>query len=583
MQRTLRIALGQINTTLGDINLNIQKMQDYIHESQKLDVDILAFPELAITGYPPEDLLLKPQFVADSVRGIRTLARYCKNIIVVAGFVDFKADNFNAAAVIDNGQIIDVYHKIHLPNYSVFDEERYFSAGSRIPVYKAKDFLFGVNICEDIWYPYAPTYIQALNSAELIININASPFHIGKYEFKKKMLCTRANDASSFIAYVNLVGGQDELVFDGGSMVIDPQGDIISNAGRFKEHLLICDINLDDVIAKRLKDPRYRKPRFVEQSQNVTLIETDYQRKDKYKAIEDTGITIEICEEEEIFNALITGTRDYVLKNGFKKVCLGLSGGIDSAIVAVIAVEALGKDNVDCIFMPSIYTSKQSRDDVYQLAKNLGIHIIEIPISDIFDSYLKTLAPFFKDTNPDITEENIQSRIRGNILMAWSNKFGNLVLTTGNKSEMSVGYATLYGDMAGGFAVIKDVSKTNVYRICRWLNKKHQYDFIPQSILTKAPTAELKENQKDTDTLPPYDTLDKLIEAYIENDVDVHSLLNIIDDTAELRRVLRMIDKSEYKRRQAPLGIKITKRSFGRDRRYPITNKYDIFNSRDMP
>lgn len=578
MQKTLRVALGQINTILGDINLNIEKMQSYIKESINLDVDIIAFPELSITGYPPEDLLLKPQFVEDSLKGINLLSKYCNNIIVIAGFVDFHDDNFNAAAVMNNGQIIDIYHKIHLPNYSVFDEERYFSVGNKIPVYRARDFLFGVNICEDMWYPYGPTYIQSINSAELIININASPFHIGKYKFKQKMLCTRANDSSSFIAYINLVGGQDELVFDGGSMVIDPEGNIIANAKRFEEELLIVDINLESVITKRLKDPRSRKTKAFKHFQNVELIDVDYQRKESRKQITPKKLNTTMSNEEETYNALITGTRDYVSKNGFKKVCLGLSGGIDSSLVAIIAVEAVGKDNVDCLFMPSVYTSKQSRDDAYLLSKNLGIEILEIPISHIFDTYLETLSQHFKDTERDITEENLQSRIRGNILMAWSNKFGHLVLTTGNKSEMSVGYATLYGDMAGGFAVIKDLSKTTVYRICRWINRKHQFDFIPSSILTRPPTAELKENQKDTDTLPPYDILDKIIEAYIEHDVDIYSLLKIFGNKDELRRILRMIDKSEYKRRQAPPGIRVTQRAFGRDRRYPITNRYDIFN-----
>ncbi|MFQ3574734.1 MAG: NAD(+) synthase, partial [Thermodesulfovibrionales bacterium] len=354
-------------------------------------------------------------------------------------------------------------------------------------------------------------------------------------------------------------------------------GNIVGSAERFKEDLLVVDLNLDNVIAKRLKDPRSRKTKIIDNLQKVEFIDIDYQTKGQRRPIDKKHVN-KLSQEEEIYNALITGTRDYVSKNGFKKVCIGLSGGIDSALVTVIAVEALGRDNVDCLFMPSVYTSKESRDDVYLLAKKLDINITEIPITNIFDSYINALSNHFRDKPQDITEENLQSRIRGNLLMAWSNKFGHLVLTTGNKSEMAVGYATLYGDMAGGFAVIKDICKTTVYLICRWLNDKHGYDLIPESIIAKPPTAELRYNQKDTDTLPPYDTLDSIIETYIEHDIDIEGLLSVFKDKNELQRILRMIDKSEYKRRQAPIGIKVTKRAFGRDRRYPVTNRYDIFN-----
>lgn len=588
--KTIRIALCQINPTVGDFTGNTDRIITFMEEAGKFCPDIIAFPELAVSGYPPEDLLLKPQFIRDNLKALKRIQENVNDSIVITGFIDKKDDIYNAAAIIYKGNIVDVYHKCHLPNYGVFDEFRYFQVGTRCPVYQVDDILFGVNICEDIWYPEGPSTIQSLGGAEFIININASPYHIAKTRFRKKMLATRASDSNVMIAYLNMAGGQDELVFDGRSMIFDQNGNLIAEGKGFEEDIIVADLNLEAVFIKRLHDPR-RRQQVVTLKRGVTeriLIDRKIEwSKEKMLScpprfsLPYSLRTTEI-EEEEIYKALVTGTNNYIFKNGFKKVCIGLSGGVDSALVASIAVDAIGRENVIGLFMPSPYTSKESREDVYQLSENLGIKTIEVPITAVFNSYLETFKRSFGEVahydkiDKDTTEENIQARIRGNILMAFSNRFGWLVLTTGNKSEMSVGYATLYGDMAGGFAVIKDVPKTLVYKLCRWKNIKAERQIIPERILIREPSAELKPGQKDTDTLPPYEILDPILRAYIEEDMSFEELLEIQSGCGKerIKEVVRMIDTSEYKRRQSPPGIKITPRAFGKDRRFPITNKY---------
>ncbi|MCL4536882.1 MAG: NAD+ synthase [Nitrospirae bacterium] len=589
--KTVRIALCQINPTVGDFDGNVKKIIQFIKDAGKFNPDIIAFPELAITGYPPEDLLLKPQFIEDNLNALGNIKSIVDDFVVIVGFVDKKDDIFNAAAVIHKKEIIDVYHKIHLPNYGVFDEFRYFQAGTRYPVYQIDGVIFGVNICEDIWYPEGPAAVQALSGAEFIININASPYHIGKSGFREKMLSTRASDSSVIVTYLNTVGGQDELVFDGRSFVVDQNGDIFAAAKQFEEDMIVVDLDLDAVFIKRLRDPRRRQQVIALQKGKIEkiIIEGEKRRMGETEKRSPAPSPIHrfaspIHVEGEVYSALVLGTRDYIYKNGFKEVCIGLSGGIDSSLVAAIAVDAIGKDNVTGIFMPSPYTSKESREDVYELSKNLGIKVIEVPINNIFEVYLNTLKPEFTPPIPplakrgiegvDTTEENLQARIRGNILMAFSNKFGSLVLTTGNKSEMSVGYATLYGDMAGGFAVIKDVPKTLVYEVCKWKNQKEGRMVIPERVLWKEPSAELRPDQKDTDTLPPYEVLDPILRAYIEDDKSFDEIINLGCAEECAKKVIKMVDTSEYKRRQSPPGIKITPRAFGRDRRFPITNRY---------
>ncbi|HIJ59327.1 MAG TPA: NAD+ synthase [Nitrospirae bacterium] len=582
MSKIARIALGQFNPCLGDIMGNIEKIKDFINTAKDYKADIIAFPELAITGYPPEDLLLRPQFIDDNINALMSLARNVDDIIAIVGFVDSSDDIYNALAVIHKKEIIHRYHKIFLPTYSVFDEDRYFKAGNSCPIIKTNDFSFGVNICEDIWHPNGPSYWQSLSGAELIININASPFYAGKSDFKKKMLCTRANDYLVYIAHVNSFGGQDELVFDGGSMIIDCGGNIIAEARRFDEDLLIADIDLGDVYNKRLHDPRRRKRNAFNTLYPIeTILINNKSISRKKPRINIVPVQTQCSIEEEIYNALVIGTRDYVKKNSFQKVCIGLSGGIDSSLTAKIAVDALGADNVLGVLMPSRFTSQESIEDANELAQRLKIKSIELSIMDIFDAYLSTLSKVFENLKTDLTEENLQARIRGNILMALSNKFNYLVLTTGNKSELSVGYATLYGDMAGGFAVLKDLSKTMVYKICHWINDSSGQIVIPKRVLTKEPTAELRENQKDSDSLPPYDELDIIIEFYIEQDRTISEIIDLSKiNPNTVIKTIKMIDQSEYKRRQSPPGVKISQRAFGRDRRYPITNRYHKISDR---
>lgn len=573
--KTVRIALAQINPTVGELEGNAEKIISFIRAAEDYSADIIAFPELSVTGYPPEDLLLKPQFIRDNLDALKKIKEEVWDITAIIGFVDRKNDIYNAAAIIHNKTIVDIYHKMYLPNYGVFDEFRYFQSGTRFPLYTIGDVTFGVNICEDIWYPEGPAHIQSIFGAELIININASPYHIGKAEFREKMLSTRATDNAAVIAYLNTVGGQDELVFDGHSLVLDEKGEVICRGKQFKEELIFIDLNLDTVFMQRLHDPRRRQEEIASAERSKVeriIISREMPQKTKKQIpTRESGI---LSPAEEIYNALVLGTSDYVAKNKFGSAVIAVSGGVDSGLVATIAVDALGKDNVKGLFMPSPYTSEESREDAFGLAKNLGIKLLEIPIAGIYSVYLKTLEEEFKGLATDTTEENIQARIRGNILMAFSNKFNWLVLTTGNKSEMSVGYATLYGDMAGGFAVIKDVPKTVVYELCKWRNEKAGGPLIPERVLHKEPSAELKAGQKDTDTLPPYHVLDPILKAYVEEDRSFDDIVSMDCDAECVEKVISMIDRSEYKRRQSPPGIKITKKAFGRDRRFPITNRY---------
>ena len=578
---TIRIGLAQINASVGDLEGNVKKILQIAEEASRQGVDILSFPELAITGYPPEDLLLKPKFVEDNYASLEKIAKKTAklDIAIVTGFVDRSDSIYNAAAVISKGKITGIYHKNYLPNYGVFDEKRYFKSGTVCSIYIIWGIPVGINICEDIWYPDGPCMSQALAGAQLIININSSPYHAGKWRFRERMVSTRASDSAVFIAYTNMVGGQDELVFDGHSMVFDPKGELIARGRQFEEDLIVADIDLRLVELTRLHDPRRRAMMFSQHAiSNVTTIKVSDSIPTKTKKkLQLPSKSIEPFNSvEEIYKALVLGTKDYVRKNGFKGVVVGLSGGIDSAIVAAIAVDAIGKKNVSGVFMPSQYTMSESGEDVQELTRNLGIRLVNIPIQDIFKNYLNTLSEEFAGLKPDVTEENIQARIRGNIIMALSNKFGWLVLTTGNKSEMSVGYATLYGDMAGGFAVIKDVPKTVVYELARYRNSKDQYGVspIPERVLVKEPTAELRPGQKDTDTLPPYNILDPILHAYVEEDRSFKEIVAMGFKEDTVAKVISMVDHSEYKRRQAPPGIKITPRAFGKDWRVPITNRY---------
>ncbi|HEY4619360.1 MAG TPA: NAD+ synthase [Nitrospirota bacterium] len=576
---TIRIGLAQINASVGDLDGNTKKILRFVQDADKLGVDIVAFPELAITGYPPEDLLLKPGFVDDNLESLRLIAKKTSSldIAIITGFIDRSDDIYNSAALISKGKIAGIYHKNYLPNYGVFDEKRYFKSGNECPLFIIAGVSVGINVCEDIWYPDGPCMNQALAGAQLIININSSPYHRGKRQFRERMVSTRASDNTVFIAYTNMVGGQDELVFDGHSMIFSPSGELIARGKQFEEDLVVKDIDLRSVELARLHDPRRRAKIFSRQAvSQISAIEIpDTKGKKKKPKLLQTSVD-PLDSVAEVYNALLLGTRDYVKKNRFKEVVIGLSGGIDSALVAAIAVDALGRENVTGVFMPSQYTMPESGEDVNQLVKNLGIKLITIPINNIFKTYLGTLSEPFAGRRPDVTEENLQARIRGNIIMALSNKFGWLVLTTGNKSEMSVGYATLYGDMAGGFAVIKDVPKTLVYELSGYRNhtKEKSLRPIPERILVKEPTAELKPGQKDSDTLPPYDILDSILHAYVEEDRSFREIVDAGFDEVTVKKVISMVDGSEYKRRQAPPGIKITPRAFGKDWRLPITNRY---------
>jgi NAD+ synthase (glutamine-hydrolysing) len=556
MKNITRIAMAQINCTVGDLNGNSAKIVEWLKKAEAAGADIAVFPELAITGYPPEDLLLKPKFIADNIEALNKVVRAVGDTIAVVGFVDQAGEDiYNAAAVIYKGEIKGIYHKVFLPNYGVFDEKRYFKAGAKPRIFSVGNINFGVNICEDIWHKDGPVREQAATGAKLILNINSSPYHMGKIKEREELIKREARDNAVFIAYANMVGGQDELVFDGRSMMVDPTGRIISRAEAFKEDLPIADIDV---------------PAGKAGSIDAIAITDALKGKERTPISKKEAVALDPAAE--VYQALSLGLTDYVKKNGFKKVVIGLSGGIDSAMVAAVASDSLGKENVTGVFMPTRYSSSESEKDASRLADNLGIKFMTISIEHIYKLYLTAFETLFAGAKGDVTEENIQARIRGNILMALSNKFGWLVLTTGNKSEMSTGYATLYGDMAGGLAVIKDVPKTLVYKLALYRNSLGKV--IQDSILTKEPTAELRPGQKDSDTLPPYEILDPIIKAYVEEDSSPADIIDMGFEKNMVAKVISLIDKSEYKRRQSPPGIKITPKAFGRDRRMPVTNKY---------
>ena len=572
--RALRIAMAQINPFVGDLSANAALILSFVKRAKALDSDLVIFPELALTGYPPEDLLLKPRFIDDNIRALKDLSKKVRGITAVVGFVDRREDIYNAAAIIHAGQVVDVYHKMYLPNYGVFDEQRYFQAGTEALNFTLNGVKVGVGICEDIWYPEGPARVQALAGAQVVVNINASPYHIGKALVREEMLVTRALDNEVIIAYNNMYGGQDELLFDGQGMVISERGVVMARGKAFEEDLIVADLNIDATFMARLHDTRRREEKLRTPIEGLREIELAVRRKKKKKKRLPPRDVRPLDVREEVFRGLVLGTRDYVKKNGFTHAVIGLSGGIDSAVVAAIAAEALGAGNITAVFMPSRYTSVESKEDAEATAKNLGIEMLTVPMDETFERYLEMLKPVFRGRKPDTTEENLQARVRGNILMALSNKFGWLVLTTGNKSEMSVGYATLYGDMAGGFAVIKDLPKTLEYEVASWINENAGSDLIPARVLTKAPTAELKADQTDQDVLPPYDVLDRILKAYVEEDKGLDEIVEMGFPARVVKKVIRMVDLSEYKRRQAPPGIKITPRALGKDRRMPITNGY---------
>ena len=578
--RTFRLALAQINSTVGDLDGNAKKIVQLIEEARAQGADLVAFPEMSIPGYPAEDLLFKPSFIQDNIEAMRRVVSASTDIAVVVGFADADSDIYNAAAVAYQGQLAGVYHKMYLPTYGVFDEDRYFKRGTTCPVYTINGVGVGINICEDIWYPVGPITVQRDAGAEVIVNINASPYHAGKRAYRDRMVATRAADNELYIAYLNTVGGQDELVFDGGSLIFDQRGELVVRGQEFQEELIVADLDIEAIFRSRLHDPRPRKEnpavvREIGTSQVVPI--SPYQPVEKPLLPARDGIQ-PLDPIGEVYQALTLGTGDYVRKNGFRKVIIGLSGGIDSSLTACIAVDALGRENVLGITMPSRYSSEGSVADTKVVADNLGIDLWVIPIEPGHEAFLDMLEPHFRGTEPNIAEENVQARIRGNILMAVSNKFGWLVLTTGNKSELAMGYATLYGDMAGGFAVIKDVPKTLVYTLSRWRNEHgHPRNVIPEAVFDKPPSAELKPDQTDQDTLPPYEILDPIVKAYVEDDRSFKEIVAMGFDAQVVKQVILAADRNEYKRRQAAPGVKITPRAFGKDRRLPIVNKYRQF------
>lgn len=571
--KKLRVTLAQLNPILGDFQGNLEKAKRALEVAEQRESDLLLLPELFLSGYPPEDLMLKLSFLKENRASLEELASFSngKQVTTIVGFIDCQEDAYNSAAVIQDGKILGIYHKLSLPNYGVFDEHRYFKPGQEMMILKMGEIKIGITICEDIWNPAEPLASLTLGyGVHLVANISASPYHIGKPLLRAKYLSMKAHDYHVAIAYCNMVGGQDELLFDGTSLVSNPNGKLVLRGETFAEEIATIDIDLDENLRINLLDPRRRY--ISPQNLPFKVLELPSPKPKKERYPKKPGSSLE--REEEIFRGLVTGVRDYVRKNGFKKVVVGLSGGMDSSLVATIATEALGSENVKGVLMPSPYTSQESLEDAHQLARNLKIEMLTIPIDRVFESYLKALEEAFKKASPDTTEENIQARIRGNYLMALSNKFGWLVLTTGNKSEMATGYATLYGDMAGGLAVIKDVYKTDVYRIGRWYNRKKGAAIIPKRVFEKAPSAELRPNQTDQEKLPPYEVLDEILKYYIEENLDPEEIVDKGFARNIILQTIEMLKKSEYKRKQAPVGIKISTRAFGKDWRMPITNRF---------
>ena len=577
MPRSFRLALAQINTTVGDIPGNTAKILDYLDRARRAHADLVAFPELAITGYPPEDLVLRPAFLKDNRAAMERVVAASGGIAVLVGFVSVDPDTANAAALGYDGELVDIYQKMYLPNYGVFDEDRYFMRGNTCPVYTINGVKVGVGICEDVWYSVGPIAVQRDAGAEVIVNINGSPFHAGKRFHRESMIATRAADNELFVAYLNAVGGQDELVFDGASLIYDSAGDLVKRGPAFQEDLILADLDVESVLRTRLRAPRTRKENtaILKEIGESKIVDVSPPASEAPPALPVDAAIDPPGPVEEVYQALVVGTHDYLTKSGFQKVLVGLSGGIDSALTAAIAADALGHKNVVGVSMPSRYSSEGSITDAQELARALDIDLWVVPIGPAHAAFADMLEPYFRDTQPNTAEENVQARIRGNILMTISNKFGWMVLTTGNKSEMAMGYATLYGDMAGGFAVIKDVPKTLVYELCEWRNQHGKpHPVIPEAIFNKPPSAELKEDQLDQDTLPTYDLLDPVVKAYVEQDSSYEEMVAMGFDPAIVAQVISYADRNEYKRRQAPPGVKITPRAFGKDRRLPIVNRY---------
>jgi NAD+ synthase (glutamine-hydrolysing) len=569
----LRAALAQIDPTVGDIGGNAAKIADGIARAREGGAALVVFPELCLTGYPPEDLLLKPHFVDGAAAALEELAGEAQGIVAFVGFPERTDDVYNSAAVLADGRVAAVYRKMHLPNYGVFDEQRYFQAGTEPALVELNGVPIGVTVCEDIWEPGPPASSEALAGAQVIVNLSASPYHAGKGMEREHMLVQRARDNVAAVLFCNTVGGQDELVFDGHSVAIDQDGAVIARAPQFEESLTFVTVDPGAVAAARLRDPRHRTAARRERKA-VPVLASLAVEADRPSAV-GGEVAATLGPEEEVYVALRTGLRDYVEKNGFERVVIALSGGIDSALTALVAVDALGRERVVCVSMPSPHSTEGTRADARSIAENLGVEYFELAIDEVMESYDRLLAEPFEGTDPGVAEENIQARIRGNVVMALSNKFGWLVLATGNKSEMSVGYATLYGDMAGGFAVLKDVFKGWVYRLVRWRNEREGRELVPASVLERPPSAELRADQLDEESLPSYDLLDRILAGYVEQDLDAAELVSQGLPADEVERVIRMVDRSEYKRRQAPPGIRISVKSFGRDRRLPITNRYE--------
>jgi NAD+ synthase (glutamine-hydrolysing) len=577
----LRVALAQINPTVGDIRGNARRISDQMARARDEGAALVVFPELSLTGYPPEDLLLKTSFLDAARTALRELATEARDIVAVVGYPEQAEDVYNTAAVLADGDVVAGYRKMYLPNYGVFDEQRYFQSGAEGAIVEVNGVPIGLSVCEDIWEPGPPAMSEALAGAQVIVNLSASPYRAGYGARRERMLTQRAVDYLAAVVFVNTVGGQDELVFDGHSLAIDQDGRVIARAPQFEESLTMCTIDPRAIAAARLRDTRHRVN--VRRQRRVAPIAEPpvftLANLETEPAADPAVVSGEVAPtlgpQAEIYAALRIGLHDYVEKNGFERVLIALSGGIDSALVALIAADALGPDRVTCVSMPSPYSSEGTRADARTIADNLGVDFREIAIEQAMAAYDQLLGEAFAGREPDVAEENIQARIRGNVVMALSNKFGWLVLATGNKSELSVGYATLYGDMAGGFAVLKDVYKGQVYELVRWRNEQEGRELVPASVLERPPSAELRYEQRDDESLPPYDVLDQILEGYIEEDLDAAELVHRGLPAAEVERVIRMVDRAEYKRRQAPPGIKISTKAFGRDRRLPITNRHE--------
>jgi NAD+ synthase (glutamine-hydrolysing) len=577
----LRVALAQLNPVVGDIRGNARKISDSIARARDEGAALVVLPELALTGYPPEDLLLKTSFLDAADAALQELAGQTHDIAAVVGYPEKAEDVYNSAAVLADGGVVATYRKMYLPNYGVFDEQRYFQSGAEAAIFELNGIPLGLSICEDIWEPGPPAMTEALAGAQVILNLSASPYRMGVGARRERMLIQRAVDNLTAVVFVNTVGGQDELVFDGHSLAIDQDGEVLARAPQFEEALTVCTIDPRAITAARLRETRHRanvrrqrRASHIAEPPVFTLASISTEPESEAEVVSGDLVDT-LSDEAEVYAALRTGLRDYTDKNGFERVVIALSGGIDSALAALVAADALGAERVTCVSMPSPYSSEGTRNDAREIAENLGVEFREIGIEQAMRAYEEMLSEAFEGREPDVTEENVQARIRGNVVMALSNKFGWLVLATGNKSELSVGYATLYGDMAGGFAVLKDVYKTWVYRLVRWRNEQEDRDLVPASVLDRPPSAELRYEQRDEDSLPAYDVLDRILEGYIEQDLDAVELVHRGLPAEDVERVIRMVDRAEYKRRQAPPGIKISSRAFGRDRRLPITNRYE--------